>query len=234
MLEISDLSVSYGEIRALTDVSLDVDKNEVVTVVGSNGAGKTTLLRAASNLIEKSSGAILYKGTDLASMSPDDIVRSGLVHVPEERQIFPDLTVRENLMMGAFSRSEKDDVDRDLDEVFSLFPRLKERTSQRGETLSGGEQQMLAIGRGLMSDPELLLLDEPSLGLAPQLVEEIESTVVELSDQGITILLVEQNANLALDISDRAYILQNGRVQLSGSAAELAKKDQVREAYLGL
>jgi len=234
MLEISDLSVSYGEIRALTDVSLDVDKNEVVTVIGSNGAGKTTLLRAASNLIEKSSGEILYKGTDLASMSPDDIVRSGLVHVPEERQIFPDLTVRENLMMGAFSRSEKDDVDRDLDVVFSLFPRLKERTSQRGETLSGGEQQMLAIGRGLMSDPELLLLDEPSLGLAPQLVEEIESTVVELSDQGITILLVEQNANLALDISDRAYILQNGRVQLSGSAAELAKKDQVREAYLGL
>ena len=232
MLEVDNLTVSYGEIRALTDVSLTVEEGEIVTVIGANGAGKTTLLRAISGLIDATSGRILFRDQDLGSLSPDEIVRSGVVHVPEGRQIFPDLTVSENLTLGGYARD--DSLAPTRERVFELFPRLAERKNQLGRTMSGGEQQMLAIARGLMGDPEILLLDEPSLGLAPQIIENIEETITELNDQGLTILLIEQNADVAMRLADRAYALQNGSVRLSGDADELRQQEEVRETYLGL
>jgi len=233
MLEIDDLTVSYGEIRALTDVSLAVGDGEIVTVIGANGAGKTTLLRTISGLVSAESGEISFRDESLRGRSPDDIVRSGIVHVPEGRGIFPDLTVAENLRMGGYTR-DGDTVEGGREQVFELFPKLRERKTQLGKTLSGGEQQMLAIARGLMADPDILLLDEPSLGLAPQIIEGIEETIRDLNEDGLTILLIEQNADVAMRLADRAYALQNGSVRLSGPADELRQKEEVRETYLGL
>jgi branched-chain amino acid transport system ATP-binding protein len=233
MLEVTDLTVSYGEIRALTDVSLSVDEGEVVTVIGANGAGKTTLVRTISGLVRAQSGEISFRGRDIGSLSPDAIVRLGVVHVPEGRGIFPDLTVAENLTLGAYTRDDGS-VASDRRRVLDLFPRLRERETFEGSALSGGEQQMLAIARGLMGDPDLLLLDEPSLGLAPKIIENIEGTIRELNDRGLTVLLIEQNADVAMRLADRAYALQNGTVKLSGDADELRKRDEIRETYLGL
>src|SRR5256712_298701 len=232
MLEIRDLHVSYGEIPALKGVSLSVATGEIVALLGNNGAGKTTTLKTLSGLLAPRSGEILLEGESVRGMPPHLIVRKGLAHVPEGRRVFNRLTVRENLEMGAYTRSDAA-VSADLDRVLSLFPRLGERRAQVAGTLSGGEQQMLAIGRALMGSPRLLLLDEPSMGLAPVLVEQIFETVRSINRQGTTILLVEQNAALALDIAQRAYVLETGAVVLSGSAADLARNQDVRRAYLG-
>ncbi len=232
MLEIRDLHVSYGEIPALKGVSLSVATGEIVALLGNNGAGKTTTLKTLSGLLAPRSGEILLEGESVRGMPPHLIVRKGLAHVPEGRRVFNRLTVRENLEMGAYTRSDAA-VSADLDRMFSLFPRLGERRAQVAGTLSGGEQQMLAIGRALMGNPRLLLLDEPSMGLAPVLVEQIFETVRSINGQGTTILLVEQNAALALDVAQRAYVLETGAVVLSGSAADLARNQDVRRAYLG-
>ena len=232
MLEIRDLHVSYGEIPALKGVSLRVATGEIVALLGNNGAGKTTTLKTLSGLLAPRSGEILLEGESVRGVPPHLIVRKGLAHVPEGRRVFNRLTVLENLEMGAYTRSDAA-VSDDLDRVFSLFPRLGERRAQVAGTLSGGEQQMLAIGRALMGNPRLLLLDEPSMGLAPVLVEQIFETVRSINRQGTTILLVEQNAALALDVAQRAYVLETGAVVLSGSAADLARNQDVRRAYLG-
>jgi len=232
MLEIRDLHVAYGEIPALKGISLSVATGEIVALLGNNGAGKTTTLKTLSGLLAPRSGEILLEGESVRGMPPHLIVRKGLAHVPEGRRVFNRLTVRENLEMGAYTRSDAA-VSADLDRVLSLFPRLGERRAQVAGTLSGGEQQMLAIGRALMGSPRLLLLDEPSMGLAPVLVEQIFETVGSINRQGTTILLVEQNAALALDIAQRAYVLETGAVVLSGSAADLARNQDVRRAYLG-
>ena len=232
MLEIRDLHVSYGEIPALKGVSLRVATGEIVALLGNNGAGKTTTLKTLSGLLAPRSGEILLEGESVRGMPPHLIVRKGLAHVPEGRRVFNRLTVQENLEMGAYTRSDAA-VSGDLDRVLSLFPRLGERRAQVAGTLSGGEQQMLAIGRALMGNPRLLLLDEPSMGLAPVLVEQIFETVRSINRQGTTILLVEQNAALALDVAQRAYVLETGAVVLSGSAADLARNQDVRRAYLG-
>jgi len=233
MFDVEDLSVSYGEIRALEDVSLTVEEGEIVALIGANGAGKTTLLRTISGLLGPTSGRITLRERDLLSLSPDEVARLGVVHVPEGRQIFPDLTVVENLRMGAFAQGGRDGTV-DLERVYDVFPRLAERREQTGSSLSGGEQQMLAIGRALMSDPELLLLDEPSLGLAPQIVQDVKETVEALNGEGITILLIEQNAHMAMDLAARTYVLQNGRVRMSGDSDELRQREAVRETYLGM
>ena len=232
MLEIRDLHVSYGEIPALKGVSLSVATGEIVALLGNNGAGKTTTLKTLSGLLAPRSGEILLEGESVRGMPPHLIVRKGLAHVPEGRRVFNRLTVLENLEMGAYTRSDAG-VAADLDRVFSLFPRLRERRAQVAGTLSGGEQQMLAIGRALMGNPRLLLLDEPSMGLAPVLVEQIFETVRSINSQGTTVLLVEQNAALALDVAQRAYVLETGAVVLSGAAADLARNHDVRRAYLG-
>lgn len=233
MLKVADLSVSYGAIRALRGISFDVDSGEIITLIGSNGAGKTTTLHSVSNIIRKSGGSVVFKDEDISALAPDLIVRRGLVQVPEGRRIFANLTVRENLEMGAYTRRDNAGIRRDMDMVFDLFPRLRERIRQVAGTLSGGEQQMLAMGRALMSKPELLLLDEPSMGLAPILVDEIFSIIQEISRTGTTILLVEQNAYKALSIATRAYILETGLITKSGPAADLIKDDAVKAAYLG-
>ncbi len=233
LLEIRALDVYYGNIHALKGVSLEVRAGEIVTLIGANGAGKTTTLKTISGLLRPQRGTIRYAGEDIAALPPEAIVRRGISHVPEGRRIFPNLTVQENLDLGAYARADRGGVRRDLERVFALFPRLRERRRQLGGTLSGGEQQMLAIGRALMSAPRLLLLDEPSLGLAPLLVEQIFRTIVEINREGATVLLVEQNANMALRIARRGYVLETGRVVLSGEAADLAANDEVRKAYLG-
>jgi len=233
MLEIKELSVCYGAIRALHGISFSVEKGEIVTLIGANGAGKTTTLHALSNIIRKSSGRVLFEGADITSMPPEMIVRRGLVQAPEGRRIFANLTVKENLEMGAFTRRDRKGIKTDMSYVFSLFPRLRERTKQIAGTLSGGEQQMLAIGRALMSRPRLLLLDEPSMGLAPILVDEIFSIIGQVNREGVTILLVEQNAFRALSIAGRACILETGRIIRSGSARDLIKDEAVKSAYLG-
>jgi len=233
MFEVDDITVSYGEITALRGVSLTVEEGEIVTVIGANGAGKTTLLRTISGLNRPSSGRVELRGQDIHTLSPDEIARQGVIHVPEGRHIFPELTVKENLRLGTFARRNGDRV-ADLDLVYDIFPRLEERTQQRGELLSGGEQQMLAIGRALMSDPDLLLLDEPSLGLAPQIIQDVRETIKRLNEEGITILLVEQNVHVAMELASRAYVLQNGQVRMSGDTDELSESDDVRESYLGL
>ncbi|HEY8531012.1 MAG TPA: ABC transporter ATP-binding protein [Limnochorda sp.] len=233
MLEVRDLHVYYGPIHALKGISLSVNEGEIVTLIGANGAGKTTLLRAISGLAPARRGNITFQGRSLLRQLPEDIVRLGISHVPEGRRIFANLTVRENLELGAFLRRDRAEQARDLERVFDLFPRLKERLHQVAGTLSGGEQQMLAIGRALMARPRLLLLDEPSLGLAPLLVRTIFDVIREINSQGTTILLVEQNAHMALSIAHRAYVLETGRIVLAGPADELRQSEAIRAAYLG-
>lgn len=233
MLRVSEIRVYYGAIQAIKEVSLEVNDRELVALVGANGAGKTTILRTISGLIRPRSGAIDWHGTDLTSLASHQIVAQGISQVPEGRQIFAGLTVRDNLMLGAIQRHDRGAFDQDLERVFEFFPVLKERYGQPGGTLSGGEQQMLAIGRGLMSRPRLLLLDEPSLGLAPLMVGRIFEVISRLKAEGVTILLVEQNARKALDVADRAYVLETGRIIVSGAARELAANPDVERAYLG-
>ncbi len=234
MLEIRNLTVNYGSITALHDVSLRVEAGSIVTLIGGNGAGKTTTLRAISGMVKPKSGQILFEGRDITGVPAHKLVGQGLAHSPEGRMVFANLTVLENLQMGAYLQRDKAVIARELEFVFATFPRLKERSAQLAGTLSGGEQQMLAIGRALMSRPKCLLLDEPSLGIAPLLVKSIFAQIVELNrTRGLTILLVEQNANLALEISRHGYVLETGRVILAGEAAKLRADPQVREAYLG-
>jgi branched-chain amino acid transport system ATP-binding protein len=233
LLELQDVHTYYGNIHALKGISLSIERGEIVTLIGSNGAGKSTTLRTISGLLKPRRGAILLEQKQLDQLLPHEIVALGVIHVPEGRRIFPRLTVQENLSMGAYQRRDKDGIQRDLERVFVLFPRLKERLHQKGGTLSGGEQQMLAIGRALMSRPRVLLLDEPSMGLAPVLVEQIFEIIREINQQGITILLVEQNARMALSIAHRGYVLETGRIVLSGPGPQLAGDPMVKAAYLG-
>ena len=233
MLEVKDLVVSYGAIKALKGISFSVEQGEVITLIGSNGAGKTTTLHSISNLIKKESGCILFEGEDITGLRADKIVNRGLIQVPEGRRVFANMSVRENIEMGAYLRKDKEQIKKDMEWCYELFPRLKERLSQMSGTLSGGEQQMLAMARALMSKPRLLLLDEPSMGLAPILVDEIFNIVQKISKAGTTILLVEQNAFKALSIANRAYILETGSIAKGGNAADLANDDAVRKAYLG-
>ncbi len=234
MLELDNVHVRYGNIRALQGVSLKVDQGELVALIGSNGAGKTTTLRTISGLLRPSAGTIAFEGSDITTAPTDRIVGLGISHCPEGRRIFGSLTVRENLRLGAVAQPDSHAAAADLEMVFVLFPLLKERLGQAGGTLSGGEQQMLAIGRSLMSRPRLLLLDEPSLGLAPLMVERIFETIAELKRQGRTILLVEQNVHHALDIADRAYVLETGRITLDGPADILRRDPKVEQSYLGV
>ncbi|UTD03920.1 ABC transporter ATP-binding protein [Treponema socranskii subsp. buccale] len=233
MLEVKNLTVSYGAIKALHDISFSVEDKEVITLIGSNGAGKTTTLHAVSNILKKDAGSVFFDGEDITDCAPDKIVERRLIQVPEGRRIFQNLSVRENLELGAYLRRDKAEIRRDTEKVFALFPRLKERVKQNAGTLSGGEQQMLAMGRALMASPKLLLLDEPSMGLAPILVDEIFSIIKKISAEGTTILLVEQNAYKALSVADRAYILETGAISKSGKAADLAADPAVKAAYLG-
>ncbi|MDR1985392.1 MAG: ABC transporter ATP-binding protein [Treponema sp.] len=233
MLQVSDLTVHYGAIQALRGISFEVAQGEIITLIGSNGAGKTTTLHAISNIIKKTRGTVFFEGADISALPPDRIVASRLIQVPEGRRIFANLTVRDNLEMGAYTRRDKKGVKKDLEMVYALFPRLKERIHQTAGTLSGGEQQMLAMGRALMSSPRLLLLDEPSMGLAPILVDEIFAIIRRINEAGTTILLVEQNAYKALGLAVRAYILETGYVLKSGPAKELMGDPAVKAAYLG-
>lgn len=236
ILKIDNLVVNYGYISALRGINIEVNKGEVVTLIGGNGAGKTTTLMSISGLAKKDSGKIIYKDTDITNMDSDKIVKHGIAHVPEGRNIFPKLSVEENLKMGCImQRGLKNDIiNARLEQQYKLFPRLKERRKQAGGTLSGGEQQMLAIGRGMMSDPELLMLDEPSLGLAPIIIEEIFELIGRIKEEtDKTVLLIEQNAMMALAVADRGYVLQNGEIVLSGTGDELLHNEDVRKAYLG-
>lgn len=233
MLKVENINVYYGAIHALKGICVDVKEGEIVTLIGANGAGKSTILRTISGLLRTKTGNILFEGNSVASMAAEEIVKKGISQVPEGRRIFANMTVEENLELGAYIRSDKAGIRKDINKVFERFPRLGERRTQVAGTLSGGEQQMLAIGRGLMSQPRLLLLDEPSMGLAPLLVKEIFSIIKEINASGTTILLVEQNANMALSIAHQAYVLETGRIILSGPAKELAESEEVRKAYLG-
>lgn len=233
LLEIADLHVYYGSIHALRGVSLAVDPGQIVTLIGANGAGKSTTLNTISGLLRPREGRILLSGDDLAAVPPHEIVQKGVVQVPEGRRIFGRLTVLENLEMGAYTQTDPQKIGRGLNRVFTLFPRLRERSAQVAGTLSGGEQQMLAIGRALMAEPRLLLMDEPSMGLAPMLVDQIFEAIQDINRQGVTILLVEQNAYMALTIAHRGYVLQTGGIVLSGSAADLQANSEVKKAYLG-
>ena len=234
LLEVNNLNVYYGAIHALQGISFNVEEGEIVTLIGANGAGKSTTLRTISGLLRPRQGHVTYKSNDITLMPAEQIVRLGISHVPEGRKIFAPLTVRENLEMGAYSRKDKNEISGTMERVFKHFPRLRERINQLGGTLSGGEQQMLATGRGLMSRPALLLMDEPSMGLSPILVEEIFKIIKEINDEGTTILLVEQNALMALSVSNRAYVLETGRIVLSGNAKVVADNPQVKSAYLGV
>ena len=231
ILKIEDLQVHYGGIEAVKGISFDVQEGQIVTLIGSNGAGKSSTLRTISGLVKPSGGKITFRGEDITGKDPTQIVTQGVTLVPEGRRIFPDMTVLENLKIGAYLR--KDDLSEDLEWVYSLFPRLKERAKQLAGTLSGGEQQMLAMGRAIMSAPKLIVMDEPSMGLSPVLVQEVFSIIQTMHELGITILLVEQNAKMALAIADRAYVLENGRITMSGGARDLLHDDKVRKAYLG-
>ena len=233
LLEIKDLSVQYGVIQALKGVSLEVDEGEIVSLIGANGAGKTTLLQTISGLLKKSSGDILFMGNSLNKTNTKNIVKLGITQVPEGRHIFPEMSVYENLLMGAYLRKDKEGIKEDLKKVYQRFPRLKDRSSQDASTLSGGEQQMLAMGRALMARPKILLLDEPSMGLAPILVKEIFSIIQDINAQGTTILLVEQNAKMALSIANRAYVMETGNIVMSGSGEELIHSEAIQKAYLG-
>ena len=233
MLEVKNLSVSYGAIEAVKDISFTVNAGEIVSLIGANGAGKTTTLHTITGLVPAKSGSVMYNGVDLLKTHNNKIVTLGMAHIPEGRHVFTRMSVEENLEMGAFSLKDQSDLKKDLDMVYGLFPRLKERRNQKAGTLSGGEQQMLAMGRALMSHPKTILMDEPFMGLSPKLVKEIFSIIRKLHEQGITILLVEQNAKMALSIADRAYVLETGRITMEGDAKELLNNEQVRKAYLG-
>lgn len=234
MLEVRGLGAAYGDLNVLWDINLEVKEGEIVTVVGSNGAGKSTLLRVLSRLLKPTAGGVSFRGESQARLEPHQVVARGILHVPEGRRIFPELTILENLRMGSFLKGARRHRARNLERVFALFPRLQERQTQLGGTLSGGEQQMLAIARALMGDPELLLLDEPSLGLSPLFVRTIFAILQDIHRQGVAILLVEQNVNQALHLADRAYVLETGRVVLSGTGPELLANPQVKQAFLGL
>jgi branched-chain amino acid transport system ATP-binding protein len=233
ILQLEDVHTYYGSIRALRGITLDVREGEIVTLLGANGAGKSTTLRSINGLNHPRRGRIVFRGADITNAAPHDIVGRGISQSPEGRKLFPRMTVVENLEMGAFQRRDRSNLKEDMDRVFALFPRLAERKSQKAGTLSGGEQQMCAIGRAMMARPKLLMLDEPSMGLAPIFVERIFETIVEINDQGTPILLVEQNALMALDVADRGYVLETGSIVLEGSAAELKTNEQVRKTYLG-
>lgn len=234
MLSIKDLHVSYGPIKAIKGISIEVPDKAIVTLIGANGAGKTTLLRTISGLIKAKSGSIAFDGKELSTLPPHEVVKLGVAQSPEGRMIFSNLTVDENLKMGAYLRKDSDEIAKDLEYVFAIFPRLRERIAQAGGTLSGGEQQMLAIGRALMSQPKILLLDEPSLGIAPILVRTIFDKILEINaNLGVTILLVEQNANMALAVAHKGYVLENGKIVLEGLAKDLAENEEVKKAYLG-
>ena len=233
MLEVKNLSVHYGMIQAVRNVDFKVNEGEIVSLIGANGAGKSTILKTLSGLIQPSEGEIIYLGENIASTSAKKIVEKGLVQVPEGRHVFPGLTVKENLELGAFLRKDKEGIQKDMEDVFERFPILKERKDQDAQTLSGGEQQMLAMGRALMSRPKLLLLDEPSMGLAPIFIREIFKIIQEIQKTGTTVLLIEQNAKMALSISNRAYVLETGSVVLSGTGQELLESDEIQKAYLG-
>ena len=231
ILKITDLRVNYGGIEAVKGISFDVPEGKIVTLIGANGAGKSSTLRTISGLVKPRSGKIEFKGTDITGKDPTTIMQSGITLVPEGRRIFPDLTVQENLRVGAYIR--KDDISADLDWVYGLFPRLKERSWQAGGTLSGGEQQMLAVARALMSRPKIIMMDEPSLGLAPLIVRDIFDIIREINRQGVTVLLIEQNANMALKTADIGYVMETGSITMSGSGAELLENKAVKDAYLG-
>ncbi|GFK93947.1 High-affinity branched-chain amino acid transport ATP-binding protein LivF [Fundidesulfovibrio magnetotacticus] len=233
MLKVQDLHVHYGGIHALKGVSLEAPQGKVVTLIGANGAGKSSTLRAIAGLLKNKKGSISYNGKDIGAMNPVEVVKSGIAMSPEGRRIFPHLTVYENFMLGAYSREDKDGIARDLKWVYELFPRMYERREQKGGTLSGGEQQMLAVGRALMSAPEVLMLDEPSLGLAPILVRDVFEIIKAINEKGMTVLLVEQNAFAALKVAHYAYVLETGRIVLEGTGHELSCDQRVREAYLG-
>ena len=233
MLEVKNLSVHYGMIQAVRNVDFTANEGEIVSLIGANGAGKSTILKTLSGLIHPSEGEIVYLGENIASTSAKKIVEKGLVQVPEGRHVFPGLTVKENLELGAFLRKDKEGIQKDMEAVFERFPILKERKDQDAQTLSGGEQQMLAMGRALMSRPKLLLLDEPSMGLAPIFIREIFKIIQEIQKTGTTVLLIEQNAKMALSISNRAYVLETGSVVLSGTGQELLESDEIQKAYLG-
>ncbi len=231
LLEIKNLSVNFGGIKAVDGISLNVEEGKIITLVGSNGAGKSTILRSIAGIVKPGSGEIIYNGKNIAGISPDKIVMDGVTLVPEGRRVFPNLTVLENIKIGAYRR--KDDIKPDIEYVYSLFPRLKERHWQLAGTLSGGEQQMLAVARALLSRPKIVMMDEPSLGLAPLVVKDIFAIIRKINDDGITVLLNEQNANMALKIADYGYVIETGKIALSGTGAELLANEAVREAYLG-
>ncbi len=233
MLKINDINVFYGNIQAIQGVSIEVNEGEIVTLIGANGAGKTTLLHTISGLLKPKTGTIEFLGNAIAGKPAQSIVKRGMSQVPEGRRVFANMTIEENLELGAFLRKDKAGINEDFEKVYALFPRLKERIKQLAGTLSGGEQQMLAMGRALMARPKLLLLDEPSMGLSPLLVKTIFSIIKDIHSTGTTIMLVEQNANMALSIADRAYVLETGKIVLSGSAEELQASDEVKNAYLG-
>ena len=233
MLKIDNIDVYYGAIHALKGISLEVNEGEIVTLIGANGAGKSTTLRTISGLLKPKAGSITFLGQSIVGVRAHEIVKKGISQVPEGRRVFAEMTVMENLDLGAFVRKDKAGIQQDLKHVFELFPRLEERKNQSAGTLSGGEQQMLAMGRALMSRPKLLLLDEPSMGLAPLLIKEIFNIIVDINKSGTTVLLVQQNANMALSIANRAYVLETGRITLSGKAQDLAASEDVRKAYLG-
>jgi branched-chain amino acid transport system ATP-binding protein len=233
MLKVSNLHVSYGRVQALRDVSIEVGKGEVVTLVGANGAGKSTLLQTISGIIRPTSGSITFEGEEITKLGPDVILSKGIAHVPEGRRIFSNMTVMENMRIGAFQRKEDEQLKAEYEEVFTLFPILKERALQMAGTLSGGEQQMLAISRALLSKPKLIIFDEPSLGLAPVIVDIVFDVIEKVSKTGMTILLVEQNAHLALEASERAYVMETGEIKLTGKSADLLQDEQVIKAYLG-
>ena len=233
MLKLNKIHTFYGKIEALKGIDLHVKKGEIVCLIGANSAGKTTTLLTISGIVRPKEGEIIFNDENITNLAPDKIVKKGVVHVPEGRRIFPELTVEENLILGAYTKKDKVKIKEDIEKVFSLFPILKERYKQLAGTMSGGEQQMLAIGRGLMSEPKIMLLDEPSLGLAPKIVEKIFEIIKEINSEGTSILLVEQNANMALQISSRGYVIETGKITLEGSSDELLNNENVKKAYLG-
>ncbi|MCR5031683.1 MAG: ABC transporter ATP-binding protein [Lachnospiraceae bacterium] len=233
MLEIKDLKVNYGVIQAIKGINFSVNEGEIIALIGANGAGKTTILHTITGLITPSEGSVLFNGTDLTKIPAHKIVSMGMAHVPEGRRVFADMTVYQNLKLGAFTRTDKDEIQESLENVYERFPRLKERANQYAGTLSGGEQQMLAMGRALMSHPSIILMDEPSMGLSPILVNEIFDIIKSVNDSGTTVLLVEQNAKKALSIADRAYVLETGNITIEGAAEDLLSDDRIKKAYLG-
>lgn len=233
ILKIKDLVVSYNGIEAVKGITFDVPKGKIVTLIGANGAGKSTVLKTVAGIVKPKNASIVFEGTEISGKTPDFIVSKGVTLVPEGRRVFPNLTVLENLKIGAYLRKDKKEIQKDIEHVYELFPRLKERSWQLAGTLSGGEQQMLAVGRALMSSPKLIMMDEPSLGLAPLVVQDIFSIIRQINSEGITVLLIEQNANMALKIADKAYVMETGRITMEGTGAELLEDETIKEAYLG-